>query len=83
MMSTITRYLDLVGQQLTSAPMWIQVIAVLGGTGPSTLRGPAPTDSSMAKNSSDAPQFTGAARSAKVLHSETAQPGFGQAVRGS
>lgn len=37
MMSTITRYLDLVGQQLTSAPMWIQVIAVLGGTVPLCL----------------------------------------------
>ena len=37
MMLTITRYLDLVGQQLTSAPMWIQVIAVLGGTVPLCL----------------------------------------------
>ena len=37
MMSTITRYLDLVGQQLTSAPMWIQVIVVLGGTVPLCL----------------------------------------------
>ena len=37
MMLTITRYLDLVGQQLTSAPMWIQVIVVLGGTVPLCL----------------------------------------------
>lgn len=37
----------------------------------------------MAKNSSGAPQFVGAARSVKVLHSETAQLVFGQAVRGS
>ena len=37
----------------------------------------------MAKNSSGGPQFVEAVRSVKVLHSETAQPGFGQAVRGS
>ena len=37
----------------------------------------------MAKNSSGAPQFVEAVRSVKVLHSETAQPGFGQAVHGS
>lgn len=37
----------------------------------------------MAKNSSDTLQFIGAARSVKVLHSETAQLVFGQAVRGS
>ena len=37
----------------------------------------------MVKNSSGGLQFIGAARSVKVLHSETAQLVFGQAVRGS
>jgi hypothetical protein len=37
----------------------------------------------MAKNFFVAPQFKRAARSVKVLHSETAQLVFGQGVRGS
>lgn len=37
MSTTITRYLDLIGQQLTSAPMWIQVAVVLAGSVPLCL----------------------------------------------